>query len=101
MCWIGTEELQGAVMLNAVRELPTGLVTGGEGDICDEAEALGGPVMHVTAMTLQQGLGKSVHHGRFGLDHFASPLETGPFSVSNMSGLKNTTTISALQFCDL
>lgn len=57
--------------LSAARVLIIGLVAGGgEGDICDEAEALGGPVMHVTALTLQQGLRKSVHHGRSDLDHF-------------------------------
>lgn len=33
--------------------LLTGLVSGGrEGSFCDEAEVLGAPLMHVTALTL-------------------------------------------------
>lgn len=41
MCWVGTEELQGAVTLSFVTVLLTGLVAGdGEGNICDEDEAL-------------------------------------------------------------
>lgn len=53
MCWVGTEELQGALRAEWCRSVLTGLVAGGgEGSVCDEAEALGAPLMHVTALTL-------------------------------------------------
>lgn len=49
MSWVGAEELQGGVGAERCRSaLLTGLVAGGgEGDICDEDEALGGPVMQL------------------------------------------------------
>lgn len=101
--WVGTEGLQGAVRAECCRSaVPWAGGGRGEGSACDGAEGLGAPVICVTALpcsrvsgnlSIMADLAWIISHEHWRQAHF-QPL-------SNVSGLKDTTTSSALQFYDL